>query len=232
MTNPNYTALLFIIDRSGSMYAIKNDMEGGIKTLLEDQKKIEGDVTVDFAYFDNKFEYDQKLASLTAAAPKIEPRGSTALYDAIVRASNEFGQSLAAIDEDARPGKVLVAIVTDGYENASRESTIEDVKNIIETQQNVYNWQYIFLGANQDAVMTARSFGMSKGSAMSYDATSAGAASATRGMSNYISGFRQDGNADFGVDNSGDIFINGAVTIKSHPKDKIYKMTDEKGTND
>lgn len=232
MTNPNYTALLFIIDRSGSMSPIKDDMEGGIKTLLEDQKEIDGDVTVDFAYFDTEFIYDQKLASLTAAAPKIVPRGGTALYDAIVRASVEFGESLAAMEEDKRPGKVLVAIVTDGYENSSRESTIEDVKKVIETQQNDYSWQYIFLGANQDAIMTAKSFGMARGSAMTFDYSSAGAHTATRGMSNYISGFRQDGKAEFSEDQSGEIFIDGAITLKSHPKDKIYKLTDEKGTND
>lgn len=197
MTNPDYTALLFIIDRSGSMYSIRTDMEGGITTLLKDQEEIEGKVTVDFAYFDDKFIYEDKMLALTAAAPKINPRGGTALNDAIVRASTEFGASLAALPEEERPGKVLVVIVTDGQENSSRESTTADVKNTIETQQSEFNWNYVFLGADENAVLTASNFGIQRGSAMRYTASADGVATASAGLSTYTRDFRTKGTATF-----------------------------------
>lgn len=179
MTNPDYTAILFIIDRSGSMYSIKGDMEGGINTVLEEQKALPGEVTVDVAYFDDVLTYDEKFLSLESASIKIEPRGSTALHDAIVVSTTKFGDALSQLTEADRPGNVLVIIVTDGHENASKESSISDVKSIITKQQDVYNWEFLFLGANQDAIETGRSFGLRDGSSMSYAATSKGTSDAS-----------------------------------------------------
>lgn len=182
MTNPDYTALLFIIDRSGSMGMIKDDMEGGINGVLEEQKKLPGEVTVDVAYFDNVLSYDEKFLSLASASIEIKPRGMTALHDAIVSSTTTFGAALSQLPEEDRPGTVLVIIVTDGYENASREAKITDVKNVITQQQDVYGWQFLFLGANQDAVETGASFGLAKGASMTYAATRGG----TMDASNFI----------------------------------------------
>lgn len=197
MTNPDYTALLFIIDQSGSMYNIAGDMEGGISELLKEQGEIEGKVSVDFAYFDDKFEYEDRLLPLTAAAPKITPRGMTALYDAIARATSEFGASLEAMPEDERPGKVLTVIVTDGLENCSKENTVEDVKSIITKQREEFNWEFVFLGANQDAVMTGKSFGIPSGSSLTYDASSAGVNAASVSLRSYTKSFRSGETATF-----------------------------------
>jgi hypothetical protein len=179
MTNPDYTALLFIIDRSGSMWSIKGDMEGGINGVLEEQKKLPGEVTVDVAYFDDEIIYDDRFLSLESASIEIDPRGVTALHDAIVSSTNKFGEALSQLPEEDRPGNVMVIIVTDGHENASREANLSDVKALITQQQDVYNWQFLFLGANQDALETGASFGLRKGAAMTYSASSAGTVDAS-----------------------------------------------------
>jgi hypothetical protein len=182
MTNPDYTALLFIIDRSGSMGMIKEDMEGGINGVLEEQKKLPGEVTVDVAYFDNVVNYDEKFLSLESASIEISPRGMTALHDAIVSSTTSFGEALSQLPEEDRPGTVMVIIVTDGHENASKEATISQVKSLITQQQDVYGWQFLFLGANQDAMETGESFGLRKGASMTYAATRGG----TMDASNFI----------------------------------------------
>jgi hypothetical protein len=182
MTNPDYTALLFIIDRSGSMITIKDDMEGGINGVLEEQKKLPGEVTVDVAYFDYELIYEEHFLSLDSAAIEIKPRGMTALHDAIVISTKKFGESLAQLPEDERPGTVLAVIVTDGAENASTYHTLSDVKELITQQQDVYGWEILFLGANQDALETGESYGLRKGSSMTYQASAAG----TMDASNFI----------------------------------------------
>lgn len=197
MTNPDYTALLFIIDRSGSMWSIQRDMEGGIEALLKEQAELPGKVTVDVAYFDDRFEYTDKFVDLNEAKINIEPRGATALHDAIVQASNEFGKALESLQPEDRPGTVLIAIVTDGEENSSRENSIADVKKLITEQQDTYNWNYVFLGANQDAVLTGASFGLRKGASLTYAATSAGTLDAANITSGYFTAVRSGNIASF-----------------------------------
>lgn len=182
MTNPDYTALLFIIDRSGSMGMIKEDMEGGINSVLEEQKKLPGEVTVDVAYFDYELNYDERFLSLDSTKIEIKPRGMTALHDAIVDSVKTFGDSLSQLTEEDRPGTVLTIIVTDGHENASQRAKLSDVKELITQQQDVYGWEFVFLGANQDALETGQSFGLRKGASMTYTANAAG----TQDASNFI----------------------------------------------
>jgi Mg-chelatase subunit ChlD len=197
MTNPNYTALLFIIDESGSMYSIAKDMEGGINTLLEEQSKLPGKLTVDVAYFDTNFRYPTSLVAAADADIKIVPKGGTSLHDAIVQATSKFGETLSALPEDERPGTVMAVIVTDGHENSSREATKADVKALITEQQDTYNWSYVFLGANQDAVLAGESFGLRKGASLTYDASTIGVANASTLLSNYATTTRSGGIASF-----------------------------------
>lgn len=197
MTNPDYTALLFVIDESGSMYSIAKDMQGGIQTLLEEQSKLPGTLTVDAAYFDQNFRYPTSLVAAAEADIKIVPKGSTALHDAIVQASSKFGETLAALPEDERPGTVMVVVVTDGFENASTEATKADVKALITEQQDTYGWDYVFLGANQDAVLAGQSFGLRKGASLTYDANAAGIQNASALLSNYVGTTRGGGVASF-----------------------------------
>lgn len=190
MTNPDYTAILFIIDRSGSMVSIKEDMEGGINAVLEEQKKLPGEVTVDVAYFDNELTYDERFLSLESASIEIKPRGMTALHDAIVSSTTQFGEALSQLSEEDRPGTVLTIIVTDGHENCSREATISDVKDTITRQQDVYGWEFLFLGANQDALETGASFGLRDGSSVTYAATRGGTVDASMIIASTITSAR------------------------------------------
>jgi hypothetical protein len=195
MTNPDYTAHLLIVDRSGSMVSIKTDMEGGIKELLKSQDELPGKYTVDIAYFDSEFKYPTKQALAASASVNIEPRGLTALHDAIGLASKEFGASLADMPEDERPGKVLVTVITDGGENASREFTGESVKELIQKQKDEFNWEFTFLGANQDAALVGNSLGINHN--VTYQATAAGVAASMDSMQDFTRSYRTTGSASF-----------------------------------
>ena len=106
----------------------------------------------------------------------LQPRGSTALHDAMVRLIGEAGAELAALPEDQRPGTVLVAVLTDGHENSSREATGAMVKELVERQQSQWGWQFTYLGANQDAVLTAHGLGIRAEDALTYAAGNVDAA--------------------------------------------------------
>lgn len=169
MTKKDYTALVFVVDRSGSMHGIAKDMEGGIQALIDSQKESPGTLTIDFVRFDNTIDYVHRFASPDDVKIKVEPRGGTALYDAIGSTITEFGTALAALSEDERPENVIFAIVTDGYENASREFRQESVKTLIETQTDEFSWKFVYLGANQDAVLVAGGLGIGAHSALTYN---------------------------------------------------------------
>lgn len=169
MTDPNYTAMLVILDRSGSMSSIRTDMEGGVRQLIAHHAAQPGMVTVDLVTFDDVIDHTHAFADPSEVEVVLEPRGTTALYDAVGVSFSGFGAALAALPEHARPGTVLVTIVTDGLENASREYTARDVKRLIETQRDVYDWDVSFLGANQDAVLEAQRIGIDAKDALTYD---------------------------------------------------------------
>lgn len=99
------------------------------------------------------------------------PRGMTALLDAIGRTINTTGERLAAMAEEQRPGKVIFVILTDGQENTSREMTLEQINQMITRQTEVYNWDFVFIGANQDAIQTGSQLGIGAGNSLSYNAT-------------------------------------------------------------
>lgn len=183
MTDSNYTALLVVLDRSGSMSSIKTDMVGGLETMLTEQAALPGLVTVNIVTFDNQIEQTHSFADPQAVKVVLEPRGGTALYDALGWSINQFGSALAALPEHARPGTVQVVVVTDGHENASREYRADTIKSLIEQQQADYNWDFTFLGANQDAVLAARSIGIKDGDALTFDAEAGSVHRSSRMMS-------------------------------------------------
>jgi hypothetical protein len=195
MTNSDLTQLLVIVDRSGSMISCAEDMTGGLNTLFEEQAKLPGKCVVDYVQFDNQYELVFWDKPVSEARAQLNPRGSTALLDAIGRGVTELGEKLAKLDEADRPGTVMVAIVTDGYENSSREWTTEKVKELIEKQQSQWNWDFVFLGANMDAVAEGEKFGIAAASSMTYDTHYSGGT--TQSLSNYTSALRTTGHAAF-----------------------------------
>jgi len=171
MADQEYVHYLFIIDRSGSMSSIAADATGGIRAFIDKQLEgVDGDKrTVSFYQFDDTHELVYDFAKLEKARDyTLVPRRWTALLDAVGKGISETGEKLAALDEDKRPGYVMVIIVTDGQENASQEYTKAQVKKMIEHQQAKYNWKFTYLGANQDAFAEASSIGIARPSVLSW----------------------------------------------------------------
>jgi hypothetical protein len=168
MTNADYTALLIVLDRSGSMRSIRDDMVGGLEQMLAEHAAEPGKLTVNVVLFDDRIETTHEFADPADVNIVLEPRGMTALHDAMGFAITDFGAKLAAMPEHERPANVQVVVVTDGHENASRRYTAAMVAEMVRQQTQDYNWDFLFLGADQDAVLTARDLGIRADKAMTY----------------------------------------------------------------
>lgn len=190
MTDPNYTALLLIVDRSGSMQSIRDDMVGGLESLLREQSAQPGLLTVDLVTFDDLAEWQHSFADPASVAIDLQPRGMTALFDALGGSIGHFGEKLAALPEHARPGVVTVVVVTDGHENASREWTSATVTDAVQRQRADYGWEFVFLGANQDAALAAQSIGIDPESAMDFIAAPAAMTESHKHLGRYMSDLR------------------------------------------
>ena len=155
------TDITMVVDRSGSMASIKSDAEGGINTFVDQQKQEPGEALLTLVQFDTLYEFVHSGTPIKQVPPyQLQPRGSTALLDAVGRAINETGNRLAAMDETQRPGLVVFVIVTDGQENSSREFNRAQIRQMIEHQQTAFRWQFTFLAANQDAFAEGASLGI------------------------------------------------------------------------
>lgn len=198
MTDSKYTHLAVIADRSGSMFGIAEDMNGGLETFLKEQDALDGTLLVDIVTFDGTVEQvvtDGKVRDVTF--PVIVPRGSTALNDAMGTTITSLGERFAKMDELTRPGKVIVLVITDGYENASREYTSEKIKELVTRQQDEWNWDFVFLGANIDSFEVGGGYGVRGGSTLNYTADAAGVATALRSANSYVTTSRLSGDATF-----------------------------------
>lgn len=158
----NFSDVTVVLDRSGSMETCRTDAEGGVNTFIEEQKTHPGECAFSLVEFDTEYNFVHKAKPVAEVGRyTLVPRGNTALLDAVGRAINETGERLAALKEEDRPSLVVFVIVTDGKENASKEFNRAQIKEMIERQQRDYNWQFTFLGANQDAFAEAGSLGIS-----------------------------------------------------------------------
>lgn len=162
--NINLTDLTLVVDRSGSMQAIREDAEGGINAFIEKQQQEPGEALLTLVQFDTEYEFVHRGVPLQDVPRyELQPRGATALLDAVGRAINEAGARLAKMPEEERPGLVAFVVMTDGLENSSQEFTKAEIRKMIEHQQTKYNWQFTFLGADQDAFAEAGEMGMAMG---------------------------------------------------------------------
>lgn len=187
MTNPQLSLVAVLLDRSGSMESIKSDTEGGFNAFMGRQRREPGEVEVTLAQFDS--EYDVVYANRPAAdvpALDLRPRGMTALYDALGRLVTDTGAQLAARPEAERPGTVVVVVLTDGHENSSVEWTHDAVRAAIKRQESDYAWDFVFLGANLDAVAIGQDLGFAADKAMTYAPSPAGVARAFSVSSSYV----------------------------------------------
>lgn len=159
----NLTHLILVIDRSGSMVTSRDDVTGGVNTLLDDQQRAEGECTASVYLFNDRI--DQVGRTDIANVPRLTrdnyvPRGGTALYDAIGVALDVEGAALAAMPEEERPGLVVLVIATDGQERDSLEYTLAGVREKITEQQHKYGWSVKFLGVGLEAFGQAEQLGV------------------------------------------------------------------------
>ncbi|MBE5806824.1 MAG: hypothetical protein E7317_00570 [Clostridiales bacterium] len=174
------TELVFILDRSGSMRGLERDTIGGFNSMIEKQRREPGEALVSTVLFDHETDVIHDRVPLAKVAPLTEReyfvRGSTALLDAIGGAIHHIGNVHKYARAEDVPEKTLVVITTDGMENASHIYDLKKVKAMIERQQAKYGWEFLFLGANIDAVGTAAGFGIDAAHAVDYKADAQGTA--------------------------------------------------------
>lgn len=174
----NLTELVFILDRSGSMSGLEEDTIGGFNSMIKKQKKEEGEALISTVLFDNVSEVLHDRINIREIRPMTETdytvRGCTALLDAIGGAIHHIGNIHKYARPEDVPEHTMFVITTDGLENASRRYASDKVKQMIERQKEKYGWEFLFLGANIDAVETAKSFGISEARAVNYHADSKG----------------------------------------------------------
>jgi hypothetical protein len=175
------------------MESIREDMEGGIKTLLEEQGKEEGTGLVTLAQFDTEYELIAEGVPVAELEPyRLIPRGSTALLDAIGRTMGHVKGRLDGLDPANRPGNVLIAVITDGMENSSREWSRMQVMDSVKARI-AEGWDFTFLGANQDAIEEGGRVGVDAHSSLTYAASPKGTSEAFSAMSNSMGKKRRGG---------------------------------------
>jgi hypothetical protein len=174
----NLTELVFILDRSGSMSGLEADTIGGYNSMLNEQKEAEGEAFITTVLFDDRYELLHDRLNIKGVAPITKHeyfvRGSTALLDAVGRSIHKIINVQRNTLEAEKAEKVLFVITTDGQENASREYTYDKIKSMIERQKSKYGWEFIFLGANIDAIAEAERFGIGRDRAAQYHNDSTG----------------------------------------------------------
>ena len=185
------TEIVFILDRSGSMSGLEKDTIGGYNSMIEKQKKEEGDAIVSTILFDDKVEVLHDRKDLTDVKPITDKeyyvRGCTALLDAVGSTIHRIGKLNKELPEEDRPEKTLFIITTDGMENASKEYSYDKVKKMVEKKKEKNHWEFIFLGANIDAVEVAGRFGVAANRAVRYECDAVGTALNFKVMSKMMS---------------------------------------------
>ncbi len=202
--NNKLTEIVFILDRSGSMAGLEDDTIGGFNAFVEKQKKTEGEAVLSAVLFSNDSEviYDrvniQKVEPMTDAQYRVG--GCTALLDAIGGAVHHIKNVHKYAREEDRPAKTVFVITTDGMENASRAYTYEEVQKMVKHEREKYGWEFLFLGANMDAIAAAKSFGIREDRAVRYKGDGVGTALNYKVVGEAVSHYRFRGKKEIDVD--------------------------------
>ena len=196
--------VVIVLDRSGSMKPIKSATIKGYNNYLEEQRKTEADVTVTLVQFDDRFQVDYEAVDIKEVnklnSDTYIPRGLTALLDAIGKTIKITKSRCKALKKNSKPEKTIFVIITDGYENNSTKYNRRDIFNKIRKLEEKENWEFVFLGANQDAIQEAKNYGISAKKAMTY-------------------AFDEDG--------TDDMYISLGQTISACIRGKEFEFTDE-----
>jgi hypothetical protein len=205
--NKDYTDIIVVQDRSASMQPIRKETIQGFNIFLEDQKKAPGKCAFTLLQFNTEFILCCSGKDIQSVEPLTEqtyaPAGSTALLDAIATTISTTGQRLESMNEEERPARVIFAILTDGEENSSRTfrglTGRAKVFEMIKHQTERYNWQFVFLGANQDAIQAGEGIGVAASNAISTSNTSGGVAAAYESLSDNTRRYRASDPAAIGA---------------------------------
>ena len=190
-----YSDITVVLDRSGSMACLVDEVIGAFNTFVDEQQQVAGQASFSLVQFDDRYEVYLDAVDL-AKVGRLDrttyvPRGMTALYDAVGRAIIATGKRLAAMDEAERPEKVVFLIQTDGEENASHEYDAATLQARIRHQQDKYAWEFVFLGANIDAGSVAEEIGIARDKALQYANNADGTRAAFAAVSDNLAGFRR-----------------------------------------
>ncbi len=196
----NITELVFILDRSGSMSGLESDTIGGFNAMIEKQKKEDGECFVSTVLFDNESEVLHDRVKLGDIKPMTDKeytvRGCTALIDALGGAIRHIGNIHKYARTEDVPERTMFVITTDGMENASHRFSADEVRRMIERQKTKYGWEFLFIGANIDAVETARRYGINEDRAVNYNADSTGTGIVYEAVACAVSSVRKRKNLD------------------------------------
>jgi len=196
------TQISIVLDRSGSMSTVRDATISGFNEFIEGQKTFPGEAQISLVQFDTEDPYEVLYeAKPIGDVPKMTvetyvPRGGTPLHDAIGRSIDGLGARLAKTSEAQRPGKVVIVIMTDGLENSSKEYSSARIAEMIKHQREAYKWEFVFLGANQDAILTGEKLNILRRSSMTYAATAAGVNDALRATSRSLGSYRTGATKD------------------------------------
>ena len=214
------TELVFILDRSGSMRGLEKDTIGGFNSMIEKQKKQAGECYVSTVLFDNESEVVHDRVKLSEIEPMTEDdyyvRGCTALIDAVGGAIHHIGNIHKYARPEDVPEHTMLIITTDGMENASHRYTSDRVKHMVERQKKKFGWEFLFIGANIDAVETASRYGISSDRAVNYNADAKGTEIIYKTVSKSIRQMRMDApiNADWSDEINKDYEKRGKRNLK------------------
>ena len=192
----DWTEIICILDRSGSMGHLTDDTIGGFNAFLDQQRAEQGKARVSLVLFDDKYEVPWKHVDVKSA-PKLDKRvyqvrGSTALLDALGRTITGVRSKIQGYHQDEKPGHVVVLVMTDGYENASREYAAAHIKTLVELVQGE-GWEFVFVGADIDAFAASQDLAFAQGSATNVERSSQGMREAYSKMGRAVSNIRKTG---------------------------------------
>lgn len=194
--NQELTDITVVLDRSGSMSTVTDDIIGGFNSFVQTQRDADGDANLTLVQFDSQDPYEVIYQGVNVNRVKdldtntYIPRGATPLLDCVCRAINETGARLRGMPENQRPGKVIFVIITDGYENSSREHTREQLNNMVTHQRGNYDWQFVFIGADQNAIQEGKQYGFATGSSITFGKNAVGINAAYASLGDKVSSYR------------------------------------------
>jgi uncharacterized protein YegL len=192
MTDPTKTHIALVLDRSGSMQTQRDSYQNVLDEFVNEQKQAEGSCDFTLVQFDTEVETIYHDTPIDQVGPiRLAPRGRTALLDAMGSTITLLGETLRAKEEGDRPGKVLVAILTDGYENASRDWTLHRVQAAVSEQENKWGWEFLYISADLSAPQQAQAMGIRDDHVNVYAATYAGTQSMGQHVNSSVKRWRR-----------------------------------------